>query len=233
MQSLRNALRVSARTTLQRGAPALSRRAPIAAVTPILIDHYTRPRNPGSMDRKDPMVGTGLVGAPACGDVMKLQIKVDNGTITDAKFKTFGCGSAIASSSYLTELVKGMRIEDAAKIRNTDIANNLHLPPVKLHCSMLAEDAIRAAIADYHTKNPPTNLGKSEVKTLEMEKSVQRVQRIKIVLMHITRTYGLGCEAGNSGKRLGRSSGPSVMNTRRGRTESWLVCLHSMYLILQ
>lgn len=83
------------------------------------------------MDRKDPMVGTGLVGAPACGDVMKLQIKVDNGTITDAKFKTFGCGSAIASSSYLTELVKGMRIEDAAKIRNTDIANNLHLPPVK------------------------------------------------------------------------------------------------------
>ncbi|TLS29595.1 hypothetical protein PpBr36_00666 [Pyricularia pennisetigena] len=170
MQSLRNALRVSARTTLQRGAPTLSRRAPMAAVTPILIDHYTRPRNPGSMDRKDPMVGTGLVGAPACGDVMKLQIKVDNGTITDAKFKTFGCGSAIASSSYLTELVKGMRIEDAAKIRNTDIANNLHLPPVKLHCSMLAEDAIRAAIADYHTKNPPTNLGKSEVKTLEMEK---------------------------------------------------------------
>ncbi|KAI6374800.1 iron-binding protein [Pyricularia grisea] len=178
MQSLRNALRVSARTTLQRGAPALSRRAPMAAVTPVqtrsyhekVIDHYTRPRNPGSMDRKDPMVGTGLVGAPACGDVMKLQIKVDNGTITDAKFKTFGCGSAIASSSYLTELVKGMRIEDAAKIRNTDIANNLHLPPVKLHCSMLAEDAIRAAIADYHTKNPPTNLGKSEVKTLEMEK---------------------------------------------------------------
>ncbi|PFH57584.1 hypothetical protein XA68_14848 [Ophiocordyceps unilateralis] len=121
-----------------------------------VIDHYSRPRNPGSLDKSDPSVGTGLVGAPACGDVMKLQIKVDEktGTITDAKFKTFGCGSAIASSSYLTTLVKGMRLEDASKIRNVDISKELCLPPVKLHCSMLAEDAIRAAIADYQGKNP-------------------------------------------------------------------------------
>ncbi|KAG6061285.1 iron-binding protein [Claviceps sp. LM77 group G4] len=118
------------------------------------------PRNPGSMDKKDPAVGTGLVGAPACGDVMKLQIRVDEatGTITDAKFKTFGCGSAIASSSYLTELVKGMRLEDASKIRNVDISKELCLPPVKLHCSMLAEDAIKAAIADYHVKNPKAKI---------------------------------------------------------------------------
>jgi len=121
-----------------------------------VIDHYTNPRNPGSLDKSDPSVGTGLVGAPACGDVMKLQIRVDpaTGTISEAKFKTFGCGSAIASSSYLTELVKGMRLEDAAKIRNIDISKELCLPPVKLHCSMLAEDAIKAALADYHTKNP-------------------------------------------------------------------------------
>ncbi|KAL8352443.1 hypothetical protein RB601_002653 [Gaeumannomyces tritici] len=171
MQPLKTALRAAGRTALR---PTPLRRAPIAALQlqtrsyhEKVIDHYTRPRNPGSLDRKDPMVGTGLVGAPACGDVMKLQIRVDNGTITDAKFKTFGCGSAIASSSYLTELVKGMSIEDAGKIRNTDIANNLHLPPVKLHCSMLAEDAIRAAIADYHTKNPPTNLAATEAKTLD------------------------------------------------------------------
>jgi len=125
-----------------------------------VIDHYSRPRNPGSMDKKDPAVGTGLVGAPACGDVMKLQIRVDEatGTITDAKFKTFGCGSAIASSSYLTELVKGMRLEDASKIRNVDISKELCLPPVKLHCSMLAEDAIKAAIADYHVKNPKAKI---------------------------------------------------------------------------
>ncbi|KAH8808581.1 iron sulfur cluster assembly protein [Xylogone sp. PMI_703] len=127
-----------------------------------VIDHYTNPRNPGSLDKADPSVGTGLVGAPACGDVMKLQIRVDEatGTISEAKFKTFGCGSAIASSSYLTTLVKGMRLEDAAKIRNVDISKELCLPPVKLHCSMLAEDAIKAAIANYHTKNPraATNL---------------------------------------------------------------------------
>ncbi|KAI9885758.1 MAG: iron-binding protein [Watsoniomyces obsoletus] len=108
------------------------------------------------MSKTDTDVGTGLVGAPACGDVMKLQIRVDpkNQTISDVKFKTFGCGSAIASSSYLTELVRGMTLEDAGKIRNTEIAQELCLPPVKLHCSMLAEDAIKSAISNYYTKNP-------------------------------------------------------------------------------
>ncbi|KAF2007780.1 FeS cluster assembly scaffold IscU [Amniculicola lignicola CBS 123094] len=129
-----------------------------------LLDHYNRPRNVGSMSKADTDVGTGLVGAPACGDVMKLQIRVDpeNNTISDVKFKTFGCGSAIASSSYLTELVRGMTLEDAAKIRNTEIAKELCLPPVKLHCSMLAEDAIKSAISNYYTKNPAarkTDLG--------------------------------------------------------------------------
>lgn len=128
-----------------------------------VIDHYERPRNVGSMSKADVDVGTGLVGAPACGDVMKLQIRVDPGTqrISDVKFKTFGCGSAIASSSYLTELVQGMTLEEAARIRNTEIAKELCLPPVKLHCSMLAEDAIKSAISNYYTKNPthkPTNL---------------------------------------------------------------------------
>ena len=119
-----------------------------------LIDHYENPRNVGSMDKEDPNVGTGLVGAPACGDVMKLQIKVDpeTKTITDAKFKTFGCGSAIASSSLITEMVKGKNTDEATKIRNTDIATTLALPPVKIHCSVLAEDAIKAAIKDYEVK---------------------------------------------------------------------------------
>ena len=119
-----------------------------------LIDHYEKPRNVGSMDKKDPTVGTGLVGAPACGDVMKLQIKVDDKTkmITDAKFKTFGCGSAIASSSLVTEWVKGKTTEEAKEIKNTSIANELALPPVKIHCSVLAEDAIKAAIKDYEVK---------------------------------------------------------------------------------
>jgi len=119
-----------------------------------VIDHYERPRNVGSMNKADEDVGTGLVGAPACGDVMKLQIRVDDktGVISDVKFKTFGCGSAIASSSYLTELVRGMSLEDAGKIKNTEIAKELCLPPVKLHCSMLAEDAIKSAIKDYKTK---------------------------------------------------------------------------------
>ena len=119
-----------------------------------LIDHYENPRNVGSMDKEDPNVGTGLVGAPACGDVMKLQIKVDpkTKTITDAKFKTFGCGSAIASSSLITEMVKGKDTNEATKIRNTDIATTLALPPVKIHCSVLAEDAIKAAIKDYEVK---------------------------------------------------------------------------------
>ena len=119
-----------------------------------LIDHYENPRNVGSMDKESKEVGTGLVGAPACGDVMKLQIKVnDLGVIEDAKFKTFGCGSAIASSSLITEWVKGKKIDQASEIKNTEIANHLALPPVKIHCSVLAEDAIKAAIADYKDKN--------------------------------------------------------------------------------
>jgi len=119
-----------------------------------VIDHYEQPRNVGKLDGKKKNVGTGLVGAPACGDVMKLQIEVDdNGNITDAKFKTFGCGSAIASSSLATEWIKGKSISEAGKIKNSDIAKELCLPPVKLHCSMLAEDAIQAALKDYKVKN--------------------------------------------------------------------------------
>ena len=119
-----------------------------------LLDHYENPRNVGSMDKENKDVGTGLVGAPACGDVMKLQIKVgDKGIIEDAKFKTFGCGSAIASSSLVTEWVKGKKIDEANKIKNTEIANHLALPPVKIHCSVLAEDAIKAAISNYKDKN--------------------------------------------------------------------------------
>jgi Fe-S cluster assembly scaffold IscU len=118
-----------------------------------VIDHYENPRNVGSMDKNDENVGTGLVGAPACGDVMKLQIRVDaDGKIVDAKFKTFGCGSAIASSSLATDWIKGKSVDYASTIKNTDIAKELSLPPVKLHCSMLAEDAIRAALADYKVK---------------------------------------------------------------------------------
>ncbi len=119
-----------------------------------VIDHYENPRNVGTLDPKEEGVGTGLVGAPACGDVMKLQIKVnDQGVIEDAKFKTFGCGSAIASSSLVTEWIKGKTLEEASVIKNTEIAQHLSLPPVKLHCSMLAEDAIRAAIQDYKQKH--------------------------------------------------------------------------------
>jgi nitrogen fixation NifU-like protein len=118
-----------------------------------LVDHYENPQNVGSMDKTAPDVGTGLVGAPACGDVMKLQLKInDNGVIEDAKFKTFGCGSAIASSSLVTTMVKGRTIEEAQKINNAEIARELSLPPVKIHCSVLAEDAIKAAIADYRKK---------------------------------------------------------------------------------
>ena len=118
-----------------------------------LLDHYENPRNVGSLDKNDPDVGTGLVGAPACGDVMKLQIRVsDDGVIEDAKFKTFGCGSAIASSSLATEWLKGKSVDDALKIKNTDIVNELKLPPVKIHCSVLAEDAIKAAIRDFQEK---------------------------------------------------------------------------------
>jgi nitrogen fixation NifU-like protein len=119
-----------------------------------VLDHYNNPRNVGSLDRKDPSVGTGMVGAPECGDVMKLQIKVDEdtGVIADAKFKTFGCGSAIASSSLATEWLKGKTVDEALHIKNTDIVNELSLPPVKIHCSVLAEDAIKAAISDYRKK---------------------------------------------------------------------------------
>lgn len=130
------------------------------AYHPKVIDHYTNPRNVGALDKKLSNVGTGLVGAPACGDVMKLQIQVNDatGVIENVKFKTFGCGSAIASSSYMTELVRGKTLDDAAKIKNTEIAKELSLPPVKLHCSMLAEDAIKAAIKDYQSKRKPTQL---------------------------------------------------------------------------
>jgi nitrogen fixation NifU-like protein len=118
-----------------------------------VLDHYENPRNVGSLDKDSPDVGTGMVGAPACGDVMKLQIEVHEGVITDAKFKTYGCGSAIASSSLVTEMLKGMHIDDAHKIKNSAIAEELALPPVKIHCSVLAEDAIKSAIADYKKKN--------------------------------------------------------------------------------
>ena len=118
-----------------------------------VLDHYENPRNVGSLDKDDPSVGTGMVGAPACGDVMKLQIKVnDEGIIEDAKFKTYGCGSAIASSSLVTELLKGKTLREATDIKNSDIATELALPPVKIHCSVLAEDAIKAAIKDYELK---------------------------------------------------------------------------------
>jgi nitrogen fixation NifU-like protein len=124
-----------------------------------VIDHYENPRNVGSFDKSDADVGTGMVGAPACGDVMKLQIKVDDatGTITDARFKTYGCGSAIASSSLVTEWVKGKTLDEATTIKNTQIAEELSLPPVKIHCSILAEDAIKAAIEDYRKKHDHSN----------------------------------------------------------------------------
>tara|TARA_B110000503_G_scaffold131889_1_gene207146 strand:+ start:20808 stop:21191 length:384 start_codon:yes stop_codon:yes gene_type:complete len=117
-----------------------------------VLDHYDNPRNVGSLDNEDPSVGTGMVGAPACGDVMKLQIKVKEGIIIDAKFKTYGCGSAIASSSLITEWVKGRTLDEATKIQNSEIAAELALPPVKIHCSILAEDAIKAAVNDFRQK---------------------------------------------------------------------------------
>ena len=118
-----------------------------------VIDHYENPRNVGSFEKGDEAVGTGMVGAPACGDVMKLQIKVEDGIIVDAKFKTYGCGSAIASSSLVTEWVKGRTLDEAASIKNSEIATELALPPVKIHCSILAEDAIKAAVKDYKEKH--------------------------------------------------------------------------------
>jgi len=123
-----------------------------------VLDHYENPRNVGSLDKDDPCVGTGMVGAPACGDVMKLQIKAEDGVITDAKFKTYGCGSAIASSSLVTEWLKGRTLDEAQEIKNSDIAEELALPPVKIHCSVLAEDAIKAAIQDLQSKNDNANI---------------------------------------------------------------------------
>lgn len=123
-----------------------------------VLDHYNQPRNVGALPKDDPNVGTGVVGAPECGDVMKLQIRVsDDGVIEEAKFKTFGCGSAIASSSLATEWVKGKTLQEAAAIRNTDIVQELNLPPIKIHCSVLAEDAIRAAVSDYQAKRASRN----------------------------------------------------------------------------
>jgi len=130
-----------------------------------VLDHYNNPRNVGSLDKSDPNVGTGMVGAPECGDVMKLQIKVDRaGVIEDAKFKTFGCGSAIASSSLATEWLRGKTVDEALAIKNTDIVNELALPPVKIHCSVLAEDAIKAAIADYRAKTSSKQDSEQSVK---------------------------------------------------------------------
>jgi len=125
----------------------------IMAYSEKVLDHYENPRNVGKMDPADESVGTGMVGAPACGDVMKLQIKVEDNIIVDAKFKTYGCGSAIASSSLLTEWVKGMSLDEAQTIENSSIADELALPPVKIHCSVLAEDAIKSAVADYRSKH--------------------------------------------------------------------------------
>jgi nitrogen fixation NifU-like protein len=133
-----------------------------------VLEHYENPRNVGSFDKNDPEVGTGLVGAPACGDVMKLQLRInDAGIVEDAKFKTFGCGSAIASSSLATEWVKGMTVDQAMAIKNTQIVEELNLPPVKIHCSVLAEDAIKAAIADYKAKRAARSAGTTAGTTAE------------------------------------------------------------------
>jgi len=178
-RGLRNVGRLAVSSSARPSLSSVSMRSRQLAAAPVavacrpyhekVIDHYSRPRNVGSMSKSDTDVGTGLVGAPACGDVMKLQIRVDpdTKTISDVKFKTFGCGSAIASSSYLTELVRGMTLEQAGRVKNTEIAQELCLPPVKLHCSMLAEDAIKSAISNYYSKNPdakPTSLAGTEMK---------------------------------------------------------------------
>ncbi|CAG9316994.1 unnamed protein product [Blepharisma stoltei] len=123
------------------------------AYHPKVLEYYENPKNAGSLDKNSKEVGTGVVGAPACGDVMKLQIKVEDGKISEAVFKTFGCASAIASSSYATEYIKGLSLDEAVQLKNSDIASYLHLPPIKLHCSMLAEDAVKAAIKDFQKKN--------------------------------------------------------------------------------
>lgn len=162
-QVAKHSLVATSRVARSQYAPVLATAARASGISTLsqrrsyhekVIDHYTNPRNVGTLDKNDADVGTGLVGAPACGDVMRLQIKVDEatGVIQDVKFKTFGCGSAIASSSYVTELVKGKTLEEAMTIKNTAIAKELSLPPVKLHCSMLAEDAIKSAVKDYKSK---------------------------------------------------------------------------------
>ncbi|KND01203.1 iron sulfur cluster assembly protein 1, mitochondrial [Spizellomyces punctatus DAOM BR117] len=159
----------AARGSLCRSTTRTARRSVLSTTSTLsqcrqyhekVIDHYERPRNVGSLSKNDPNVGTGLVGAPACGDVMKLQIMVDEATgeIQEVKFKTFGCGSAIASSSLATEKIKGLKVWDAKKITNTDIAKELSLPPVKLHCSMLAEDAIKSAVKDWEAKRAARGL---------------------------------------------------------------------------
>ncbi|BEJ13243.1 hypothetical protein CspHIS471_0304170 [Cutaneotrichosporon sp. HIS471] len=152
----RNVLRTTVSSSSRAALRPVARPAVVAQIRNYhanVIDHYENPRNVGKMNKDDIDVGTGLVGAPACGDVMKLQIRVgEDGIIEDVKFKTFGCGSAIASSSYMTERVKGLSLEEAGKVKNTEIAKELCLPPVKLHCSLLAEDAIKSAIKDYQSK---------------------------------------------------------------------------------
>jgi len=173
-RALASATRPTTSTFARVAAPSIQQAVSRRGYHEKVLDHYNNPRNVGSMGKGDNDVGTGLVGAPACGDVMKLQIKVDpnDNTISDVKFKTFGCGSAIASSSYLTELVRGMTLEQAGRIKNTEIAKELCLPPVKLHCSMLAEDAIKSAISNYYTKNPKakvTDLGGTGAAMPEIE----------------------------------------------------------------
>jgi len=173
-RALASATRPTTSTFARAAAPSIQQAVSKRSYHEKVLDHYNNPRNVGSMGKGDSDVGTGLVGAPACGDVMKLQIKVDpnDNTISDVKFKTFGCGSAIASSSYLTELVRGMTLEQAGRIKNTEIAKELCLPPVKLHCSMLAEDAIKSAISNYYTKNPKakvTDLGGTGAAMPEIE----------------------------------------------------------------
>lgn len=142
--------RVAVRTTSNRAASSMV--APVARYHERVLDHNQKPRNVGSLDKNHPSVGTGVVGAPACGDVMKIQILIEDGVVKESRFKTFGCGSAIASSSYVTELIKNKTIDEVKQIKNSEIAKYLSLPPVKLHCSMLAEDAIKAAIKDYEAK---------------------------------------------------------------------------------
>jgi Fe-S cluster assembly scaffold IscU len=173
LTAARRQLPIAARAPIATSpAATLASRQTPAAARPYhakVIDHYTNPRNTGSLNKKDPHVASALVGAPACGDVIKLDIRVDPVTnrIVESKFKTFGCGSAIASSSYLTDLVTGMSLDEASRIKNVDISRELCLPPVKLHCSLLAEDAIKSAIKNYHSKRATaTNLASTPASTL-------------------------------------------------------------------